>query len=252
MRASKPTAAREPATQSALAIDRLDVRYGRARAVQQASLLLQRGTLAIVGRNGMGKTSLCNAVTGMVPSSGSIRLFGEEIRGLPPHRIARRGVAYVPQGRRVWRSLTVDEHLRLAHRFRRGEWTPDAIYELFPRLKQRRHNGGTQLSGGEQQMLAIGRALLLDPSLLLMDEPTEGLAPIIVEQLAATLRSLAARTEMAILLVEQNLRFAVDVADSVAVMVNGCVVRTMPAAALAADRALQQQLMGVHAQGVGS
>jgi ABC-type branched-subunit amino acid transport system ATPase component len=240
------------AAQPALAIDRLDVRYGRAQAVQQASLALERGTLAIVGRNGMGKTSLCNAVTGMVPSTGSIRLFGEEIGGLPPHRITRRGIAYVPQGRRVWRSLTVDEHLRLAHRSKRGEWTPEGIYELFPRLKQRRHNGGMQLSGGEQQMLAIGRALLLDPSLLVMDEPTEGLAPIIVEQLAETLRSLAARTEMAILLVEQNLRFAVDVADTVAVMVNGCVVRTMPAAALASDQELQRQLMGVHAQGSGS
>ncbi len=241
-----------PAAQPALAIDRLDVRYGRAHAVQQASLLLERGTLAIVGRNGMGKSSLCNAVTGMVPSTGSIRLFGEEIRGLPPHRITRRGIAYVPQGRRVWRSLTVDEHLHLAHRFKRGEWTPEGIYELFPRLKQRRYNGGMQLSGGEQQMLAIGRALLLAPSLLLMDEPTEGLAPIIVEQLAATLRSLAATTDMAILLVEQNLRFAVDVADTVAVMVNGCVVRTMPATTLASDQELQRQLMGVHAQGSGS
>lgn len=245
-------ASKTTGTPHALTVDRLDVRYGRARAVQQASLVLERGTLAIVGRNGMGKTSLCNAVVGMVPSSGSIRLFGEEIGGLPTHRIARKGVAYVPQGRRVWRSLTVDEHLRLAHRFRRGEWTPEGIYELFPRLKERRHNGGTQLSGGEQQMLAIGRALLLDPTLLLMDEPTEGLAPIIVEQLAETLRSLAARTEMAILLVEQNLRFAVDVADTVAVMVNGCVVRTMPAAELASNEELQRQLMGVHAQGSSS
>src|SRR5262249_12732380 len=152
----------------------------------------------------------CNAVTGLVPATGSIRFAGDEINGRSPHEITRRGIAYVPQGRRVWPSLTVDEHLRLARRSRSGTWTLERVYELFPPLAERRHHGGAQLSGGEQQMLAIARALLLDPRLLVMDEPTEGLAPIIVEQVTATLKSLAGEGEIAVLLVEQNLGVAID------------------------------------------
>ena len=155
----------------------------------------------------------------------------------------------MPQGRRVWPSLTVDEHLRLAERSaHRGVWTIERIYDLFPRLAERRGNGGYQLSGGEQQMLAIGRALLFNPRLLVMDEPTEGLAPVIVEQVAETLKSLG-DDALSVLLVEQNLGVAIDVADTIAVMVNGRIARTMPAAELAADRDLQQRLLGVTTAG---
>ncbi|MFY7915303.1 MAG: ABC transporter ATP-binding protein, partial [Rubrivivax sp.] len=193
-----------------LQVQGLDVYYGRAHALQGVSLELDQGVLGIVGRNGMGKTTLCNAITGLVPASGSVKLAGEEILGRSPHEITRRGIAYVPQGRRVWPSLSVDETLRLVARHRREV---DRIYAMFPRLAERKGNGGSQLSGGEQQMLAIGRALLLEPRLLVMDEPTEGLAPVIVEQVAQALRDLAAEGDIAVLLIEQNLGVATSVAD---------------------------------------
>ncbi len=233
---SKPTAA------PVLAIEGLDVYYGRAHALQGVSLTLPRGVLGIVGCNGMGKTTLCNAITGLVPASGSIRLAGEEILGLSPNAITKRGIAYVPQGRRVWPSLTVDETLKLVARKKRDV---DRVYTMFPRLAERKGNGGAQLSGGEQQMLAIGRALLLEPRLLVMDEPTEGLAPVIVEHVEQALRELSA--EIAVLLIEQNLGVALDVADNIGVMVNGRIAHAMPAAALAADRELQERLLGVRA-----
>jgi len=236
---------------AALRVDDLNVYYGRAHALQSVSLELAHGVLAVVGRNGMGKTTLCNAITGLVPASGSIRFGGEEILGLAPNVITRRGIGYVPQGRRVWPSLTVDEHLRLAAGVRRRgrvdqeRWTVKRVYEAFPRLAERRENGGAQLSGGEQQMLAIARALLLGPRLLVMDEPTEGLAPVIVEQVKAMLKSLVQAGDMSVLLIEQNLGVALDIADTVAVLVNGRIARIMPAAALAADVGLQQRLLGI-------
>ena len=229
-----------------LEIKDLDVYYGRAHALQGISLSLGHGVLAVVGRNGMGKTTLCNAVTGLVPARGSVKFAGTELLGMPPNEITERGVGYVPQGRRVWPSLSVDEHLRLAEKSaRQGDWTPERIYELFPRLAERRGNGGAQLSGGEQQMLAIGRALLFNPRLLVMDEPTEGLAPVIVEHVAQTLKSLPGEAEISILLIEQNLGVAMDVADTVAVMVNGRIARILPASELAADQDLQHRLLGV-------
>jgi uncharacterized protein (UPF0261 family)/ABC-type branched-subunit amino acid transport system ATPase component len=228
-----------------LAIEHLDVHYGRAHALQDVSMILDAGVVAVVGRNGMGKTTLCNAITGLVPASGSIRLLGEDIRGLPPHAITERGVGYVPQGRRVWPSLSVDEHLRLASRHRDGPWTPERVYDTFPRLAERKRNGGAELSGGEQQMLAIARALLFNPRLLVMDEPTEGLAPVIVEQVETMLTRLAAEGEIAVLLIEQNLGVAIDVAKTVHVMVNGRIARSLPSAELARDRELAQQLLGV-------
>ncbi|TWT01256.1 ABC transporter permease [Reyranella sp. CPCC 100927] len=232
-----------------LRVEKLNVYYGRAHAVQDVSFTLDRGILAVVGRNGMGKTTLCNAITGLVPASGSMKLAGREITGLPPHAITGHGIGYVPQGRRVWPSLSVDEHLRLAARSaHRGVWTIERVYDLFPRLAERRGNGGFQLSGGEQQMLAIGRALLFNPRLLVMDEPTEGLAPVIVEQVAETLKTLG-DDALSVLLVEQNLGVAIDVADTIAVMVNGRIARIMPATELAADRDLQQRLLGVTTQG---
>jgi len=241
-------AARRPAGPGGpvLAIEGLDVHYGRAHVLQGVSVTLERGVLAIVGRNGMGKTTLCNAITGLVPATGSVRFKGEQLLGQSPHRITRRGIAYVPQGRRVWPSLSVDETLRLVAKHRREV---ERVYTMFPRLAERKGNGGAQLSGGEQQMLAIGRALLLEPTLLVMDEPTEGLAPIIVEQVVEALRGLAVEHEIAVLLIEQNLGVAIDVADRIAVMVNGRIAREMDAAGLGADRDLQEKLLGLRAGG---
>ena len=240
---------RDPAERSTgplLVIDGLNVYYGRAHALQDVSLSLAKGVQGIVGRNGMGKTTLCNAITGLVPASGSIKFAGEEILGLSPNAITHRGVAYVPQGRRVWPSLTVDETLKLVARKKRDI---DRVYSMFPRLAERKGNGGGQLSGGEQQMLAIGRALLLEPRLLVMDEPTEGLAPVIVEHVAAALRALVDEGEIAILLIEQNLGVALEVADLIGVMVNGRIAHQIPAPQLAADRELQEQLLGVRSGG---
>ena len=229
-----------------LVVEDLHVYYGQAHVLQGISLSLSQGVLGIVGRNGMGKTTLCNALTGLVSAQGSVRLAGEEILGKSPHEITRRGMAYVPQGRRVWPSLSVDETLRLVAP-QRGD--VDRVYAMFPRLAERRHNGGSQLSGGEQQMLAIGRALLLRPRVLVMDEPTEGLAPVIVEQVEASLRQLATEDGIAILLIEQNLGVAVASADRVAVMVNGRIQDEMPAADLAHDKALQERLLGLRSSG---
>jgi uncharacterized protein (UPF0261 family)/ABC-type branched-subunit amino acid transport system ATPase component len=228
----------------------LNVFYGRSHALQGVDLTLQQGVLSVVGRNGMGKTTLCKAIMGLVPiSSGSIRFFGEEIAGRSPAEVARRGIGYVPQGRRLWRSLTVDEHLRLMQRGKRGAWTPERIYEAFPRLAERRNNGGAQLSGGEQQMLAISRALLMNPRLLIMDEPTEGLAPVIVAHVEEMLVGLAEAGDMAILVIEQNIGVATEMSDPVAIMVNGRVNRIIASATLAGDRDLQQRLLGVGRHG---
>ena len=215
----------------------------RCRASTSRSI---RGVFSVVGRNGMGKTTLCKAIMGLVPASGgSVRIRGEEATGLSPARIARLGVGYVPQGRRLWRSLSVDEHLALAAGMRRGPWTIERIYETFPRLAERKNHGGSQLSGGEQQMLAIARALLTNPHLLIMDEPTEGLAPVIVAQVEEMLVRLGDDGDMAVLVIEQNIGVATAVSRNVAIMVNGRVNRTIDSARLAADRDLQQRLLGV-------
>src|SRR5882724_1923288 len=231
---------------SILSIDDLHVYYGQGHVLQGVSLRLDHGVLALVGRNGMGKTTLCNAIMGLTPAArGSILLGGEQILGMRPHAIVARGIGYVPQGRRVWPSLTVDEHLRLAARGNKVAWNSERVYETFPALAARRRNGGAELSGGEQQMLAIARALLANPRLLVMDEPSEGLAPIIVEQVEEILRQLTTGGELSVLLIEQNLGVATEVADEVAVMVNGRIARTMPAAELAADDELRHRLLGV-------
>ncbi|MEO1191439.1 MAG: ABC transporter permease [Pseudomonadota bacterium] len=236
-----------------LQIEDLHVHYGHAHVLQGVSLILDHSILAIVGRNGMGKTTLCRTIVGMTPASGgSISLDGEPLLGLSSNAIVSRGIGYVPQGRRVWPSLTVDEHLRLAARSgSKGAWTVKRVYDAFPRLAERRSNGGAQLSGGEQQMLAIGRALLANPEVLVMDEPTEGLAPVIVRQVEAILRQLVAEGDMAILLIEQNIGVACELAEQVGIMVNGRLVRIMPAAELASDRPLQQRLLGMGTQEEG-
>ena len=232
-----------------LQIQGLDVHYGQAHVLQAVTLALGDNPLAVIGRNGMGKTTLCKAIMGMVPASaGGIGFAGAELRGLAPNRVARHGIALVPQGRRTFPSLSVHEHLVLASRGRRGAWTIERIYETFPRLAERRKNGGTQLSGGEQQMLAISRALLANPRLVIMDEPSEGLAPVIVDHLVEVLRRLP-QDGMALLLVEQNLGVATDVCPEVAIMVNGRIAAQMPSAQLLADEAAQRRFLGVSAGG---
>ena len=228
----------------------LHVYYGQSHALQGVELDLPHGVVSVVGRNGMGKTTLCNAITGLVPvASGSIQFEGDELTGLGPSRIAHHGVGYVPQGRRLWTSLTVDEHLRLCARGTRGGWTRERVYDAFPRLALRRTSRAGQLSGGEQQMLAISRALLLNPRLLVMDEPTEGLAPVIVQQVEDMLIRIGEEGEISVLVIEQNIGVATAVSDDVAIMVNGRIHRVMDAAALAGDRELQQRLLGVGRHG---
>lgn len=228
-----------------LEIKDLNVFYGQSHAVQGVNLTLGGGVLSVVGRNGMGKTTTCKAIMGLEPTaSGSISLGGQVITGLSPAEIARLGIGYVPQGRRLWKSLSVDEHLQLVAK-KGGVWTPERIYAVFPRLAERKNNGGAQLSGGEQQMLAIGRALLLNPRLLVMDEPTEGLAPVIVNQVADMLVELGQQGDIDVLVIEQNIGVACAVSDQVAIMVNGKINRVMDSGLLAADRDLQQQLLGV-------
>jgi uncharacterized protein (UPF0261 family)/ABC-type branched-subunit amino acid transport system ATPase component len=240
-RPHRPTGTGTPILQ----LQGVNVFYGRSHALQGVDLALHSGVLSVVGRNGMGKTTMCKAIMGMVRvSSGSIRFMGEDIAGRSPAEIARMGIGYVPQGRRLWRSLTVDEHLRLMSKGK-GAWTPERIYEVFPRLAERRRNGGGQLSGGEQQMLAISRALLMNPRLLIMDEPTEGLAPVIVAHVEETLVRLAAEGDVSILVIEQNIGVATQMSDPVAIMVNGRIHRVIASATLAADRDLQQRLLGV-------
>ena len=206
----------------ALEVRGLDVYYGHSHALQGVDLTLDSGVFSVVGRNGMGKTTLCKTIMGLLRASGgSVRVRGEEITRLSPARIARLGVGYVPQGRRLWRSLSVAEHLSLAAGMRRGAWTIDRIYETFPRLAERKDHGGGQLSGGEQQMLAISRALLTNPHLLIMDEPTEGLAPVIVAQVEEMLVRLGEDGDMSVLVIEQNIGVATAISKNVAIMVNG-------------------------------
>jgi branched-chain amino acid transport system ATP-binding protein len=230
-----------------LAVKNLNVHYGRAHVLQDVSFEMGDEPVALIGRNGMGKTTLCNAIMRIPPAhaTGSIAFEGNEIVGRPSYKIAAAGIGYVPQGRRLFESLTVDEHLRMAAP-RRGShrWTTDAVYELFPRLAERRQNGGMQLSGGEQQMLAIGRALLSNPRLLIMDEPSEGLAPTIIETLIETFRALASEG-LAILVVEQNLAMATAMAERQLVMVAGRISAETTAAALVADPDLQRRYLGV-------
>jgi branched-chain amino acid transport system ATP-binding protein len=233
--------------ESLLAVEGVDAYYGRARALEDVSFEIEGGSTSIVGRNGMGKTTLCNAILGVPPAriTGSIRYKGREIIGMPSYKIAKRGIAYVPQGRRLFPSLSVDEHLRMvAPRARGSRWTAAKVYELFPRLRERRRNGGAELSGGEQQMLAIGRALVTNPELLVMDEPSEGLAPTIIENLIDTFRRLD-QEGLAILLIEQNLGMATAIAERQLVMVAGSIAAETTATELSSDAELQRRFLGV-------
>ncbi len=241
---------RHSKSSSVLLIRDLHVYYNQSHALQGVNLALEKNVLAVVGRNGMGKTTLCNTIMGLKNTQrGSIRFRGEEISNLAPYKVAARGISFAPQGRRLWNSLSVEEHLKLAQS-ERGAWTIERIYDTFPRIYERRHNGAGQLSGGEQQMLTISRALLQNPELLILDEPTEGLAPIIVEQVENILCELVEENDVSILLIEQNISVATSVSEDVAVMVNGRINRVLSSSELIANRTLQQQLLGVgrHAQ----
>jgi branched-chain amino acid transport system ATP-binding protein len=231
-----------------LEVDGLDAYYGSAHVLQDVSFSVGRESVAVLGRNGMGKSTLCAAIMGFSPPriSGSVRFGGDELVGKPSHKIARTGLGYVPQGRRLFPSLTVDEHLKIAARNGSGErsWTKERVYDLFPRLAERKRNGGAELSGGEQQMLAIGRALLGNPALLIMDEPSEGLAPTVVDTLVETMKKLE-EEGLAILLIEQKLDVATSVATRQLVMVGGEIALETTASQLASDAEMQRRYLGV-------
>jgi branched-chain amino acid transport system ATP-binding protein len=233
-----------------LQVQDLDAYYGSSHILQGVSFEMGSESLAIIGRNGMGKTTLCAAIMGIRPpeARGSVRFRGSELCGRPSYKIAGAGIGYVPQGRRLFPSLTVDEHLRMVPGGS-GEngvrhWSPADVYELFPQLAARRRNGGAQLSGGEQQMLAIGRALLTSPRLLIMDEPSEGLAPAIIESLTATFKQLE-QDGLAILLIEQNLGVATSLAERQLVMVAGTIAAETTASQIVNDPDAQRRFLGV-------
>jgi len=231
-----------------LEVEDLHAFYGPAHVLHGVSFTIGDEPIAIVGRNGMGKTTLCAAIMGMTPprATGSVRVRGSELLGKPSYKVARAGIGYVPQGRRLFPSLSVDEHLRMVEGRRNGadRWTIGRVYELFPRLAERKRNGGAQLSGGEQQMLAIGRALLTNPELLIMDEPSEGLAPTVIELLIETFRKLE-QEGLRILLIEQNLAVATSLAQRQLVMMSGEIAAETTADELAGSPELQRRYLGV-------
>lgn len=208
-----------------LTIRGLNTHYGASHILQGVDLELARGRIAaILGRNGVGKTTTVKSIMGLVPpSSGAIGLDGVTITGWPPHRVARAGVAYVPEGRFIFPDLTVIENIKVGERKAAKDWPIERLLELFPSLEARRGNKGSQLSGGEQQMLAIARALVSDPKLVLLDEPSQGLAPLVVRELARVIRLLR-DAGVTILLIEQNMKLAEAVADELHIMVKGRIV----------------------------
>ncbi|WPD18531.1 ABC transporter ATP-binding protein [Thermaerobacter composti] len=231
---------------SLLRVEDVHTYYGESHVLHGVNLTVEGGQVtAIVGRNGVGKTTLIRSIMGMTPPRrGTIRLEGREIQRLPPHEIARAGVGLVPQGRRIFPSLTVMEHLRVASRAQPEGWTIDAIFELFPQLKNRVNHYGSQLSGGEQSMLSIARALVTNPRILLMDEPTEGLAPLVVEEVGRTVARLAG-SGLTVLLVEQNLPLALKLAHKVYVMSKGVIVFEGTPSDLIENHEVRQQHLGV-------
>ncbi len=213
--------------------------YGDAHVIHGVSLTVAVGeVVALLGRNGMGKTTIIRSIMGLSPPqvrSGSVRWRGEELVGKRPHHIAGRKIAIVPQGRRLFPSLTVTEHLTMLKPARATEgWTMDKVFDLFPRLRERRYHRGGQLSGGERQMLAVGRALMIDPELILMDEPSEGLAPVMVQHLEQIVIDLR-KAGLSILLVEQNLYSALATSERIYVLDTGKIVFEGPTSELAKE-----------------
>ena len=235
-----------------LKIDKLSAGYGEAVVLTGISLSLAEGeTLALLGRNGTGKTTLINTLAGATRQhAGTIMLGGLPLHKLPSHERAAAGIGWVPQERNIFKSLTVDENLSAVARPARAgrnaaPWTPARVYELFPRLAERKGNLGTQLSGGEQQMLAVGRALVLNPTLLLLDEPLEGLAPIIVQELLRAIRRITREEGLSAIIVEQHPQAILAISDQAVVLDRGTVVHTGSARELKDDSALLQRLLGV-------
>jgi branched-chain amino acid transport system ATP-binding protein len=233
------------ANNSGLALAGVRAGYGDTVVLEGISLAVPAGgTLAILGRNGVGKSTLLATIMGHTTlHGGSLAWNGIELSGLPPYRRARCGIGYVPQEREIFKSLTVEENLWVAAQ--RGRWTADRVYDFFPSIAERRKNRGNELSGGEQQMLSIGRALMGNPRLLLMDEPMEGLAPVIVEAVLKGLDRLKREDEIAILLVEQHARIALEFAADAIVLDRGCIVHAGPSRALLAAPERLAALMGV-------
>ncbi|WP_122157963.1 ABC transporter ATP-binding protein [Paraburkholderia sp.] len=219
--------------------------YGKSHILQGVTLRVGEGeTISLLGRNGAGKSTTLKSIAGVVtPQRGTVTFKGEPIHKLAPHKIASRGVCFVPEHRGIFRLLSVEENLRLGAR-KDSPWQLDDIYRIFPRLKERRTNGGAQLSGGEQQMLAIGRALLNHPRLLMLDEPVEGLAPVIVEEIVAQLK-LIKQAGVAILLVEQNLEVCSQLADRHYIIEQGVIVYEGDNAAFIADESIKDRYLGV-------
>jgi len=230
---------------SVLEVENLDGYYGSVPILQDVNFAVTDEPFVVLGRNGMGKTTLCRALMGLLPkASGRAEFRDVDIIGEKPHRIAGRGIGYVPQGRGIFPSLSTDEHLQMLRPSSKSSWQISDVYELFPRLHERRKIGAGQMSGGEQQMLAIGRVLLSDPKLLILDEPSEGLAPSIVTLLGQTLRDLNS-AGVAILLVEQNVRLAAAVGKTARIMTNGAVGAQVDCEALISDEDVQRRFLGV-------
>ncbi len=228
-----------------LRIEELSAGYGGAVVLRGVSLTLRQGeSLAVLGRNGMGKTTLLNSIVGVTRHrGGTIAVGGRDITRLRPDQRAQAGIGWVPQERNIFRSLTIEENMTCVAR--PGAWDVARVYAMFPRLRERRGNLGNQLSGGEQQMLAIGRALVLNPTLLLLDEPTEGLAPIIVEELLAALQRIIGGGDISALIVEQHAHKVLGVTDQAVILERGAVVHQGTSAATAADEALLSRYLGV-------
>ena len=233
------------AAKQSLVLDSIRAGYGDTVVLEGVSLALAAaGTLAILGRNGVGKTTLLATIMGQTTlRGGSIKLNGREVSALPTYRRVRLGIGFVPQEREIFRSLTVEENLDVAAR--PGRWARERVYDFFPSLAERRRNHGNQLSGGEQQMLAIGRALMGNPSLLLMDEPLEGLAPVIVEAVLRGLDRLKREDDLALILVEQHARIALEFSLDALVLDRGVAVYSGPSSPLIADPVRLANLMGV-------
>jgi len=237
---------------NALEAGDLHTYYGKSHILHGVSLSLAGGQVAtLLGRNGAGKTTTLRSLMGLTPArSGTVRVLGRDCTAWPPYRIAALGVGFVPEGRRVFANLSVEENLMVPLQ-RPGPWNLDRVFEVFPRLAQRRANRGRQLSGGEQQMLAIARALVLNPAILLLDEPSQGLAPLVVQEVFQVIASLRAQG-ISILLVEQNVRAAIQIADVAYVLDDGRIVYHGPAADLAADEERLRTLAGASAESWGA
>jgi branched-chain amino acid transport system ATP-binding protein len=245
---SEAVAAKSGTGQNILEVEAVHSFYGKSHILHGVSLTLREGEIVtLLGRNGAGKTTTLRSLVGLTPArEGAVRIFGKATTHWPPYAIAALGIGYVPEGRRIFGNLTVEENLKVPLE-RPGHWTIPRIYQLFPRLEERRRNKGRQLSGGEQEMLAIARALLLNPKILLLDEPSQGLAPLIVQEVFRVIADMR-KTGMSVLLVEQNVRAAVEIADRAYVLDDGRIIYEGAAAELGRDEERVRALAGARAE----